>query len=187
MFFDIGDEIYSNAIDKYRLVPLGEWIPSFSNFLQKGLSAVGGLTAGSPSRLFEWEGPPFSGVICYELSDGTLIVDAVSKGAQWVLSIANLDPYPEILQRQFLSIAQLRSIETARDVISVANTGPTSLIRSSGKVEEVLQPFQEEIGLVDLNLHQRRSFYSLFKEFPLGLILSVSFFWTLLVSRSARE
>ncbi len=50
-------------MDKSRLVPLGEWIPVLPNFLQNGLSAVGGIEGGNPSRLLDWDGPSFAGAI----------------------------------------------------------------------------------------------------------------------------
>ena len=57
------------AIDKHRLVPLGEWFPAWPGL--SGLSAVGGLEAGSASRLWPWGGPPAAVAICYEISNGT--------------------------------------------------------------------------------------------------------------------
>ena len=51
------------SIDKHRLVPLGEWVPSWPGL--SGLSAIGGLEAGEPSRLWRWGGPPAAVAICY--------------------------------------------------------------------------------------------------------------------------
>ena len=182
LFFDVGDENYTSALDKSRLVPLGEWIPNFNNILKAGLSGVGGLSPGQSSRLFNWDGPSFAGTICYEISNGKAIKDAVSQGAKWILSIANLDPYPEILQKQFLSIAQLRSIETSRDLITVANTGPTSLIKSSGIIQELLPPFEDLIKVVDLEINHKRTVYSYLGQIPLVVVLLISFFRCLHIS-----
>ena len=172
LVFDRGERAFSRAIDKYRLVPIGERVPSFFQFSTKGLSAVGGLEPGTPSRLLSWSGPSLSAAICYELSDGYAVATAVKDGAKWILAIANLDPYPLSLQRQFVSLAQLRSIENSRDLISVSNTGPTSLFLSSGEVYPVIPPFTEGIELAEVNLNREITAYTRWKEAPLiGIFL----------------
>ena len=174
LVFHTGEETYSEVLDKSRLVPLGEWIPSLPGFIKNGLSAVGGLESGAPSRFLDWEGPSFAGAICYELSNGKAIANAVKKGAQWILVIANLDPYPISLQRQFLSIARLRSIETSKNLISVSNTGPTSLIRSNGEIDTLLPSNKELLELVDLELNTNKTVYTFLAEIPLILVVLIS-------------
>ncbi len=180
LFFDKGKSTYSEFIDKHRLVPLGEWLPPLPSFFAKGFSFVGGLEAGDASRFFRWRSSPIAVAICYELSDGNALAKATLNGAQWVLVIANLDPYPISLQRQFLSLAQLRSIELNRDLISVANTGPTSLVLSSGQVQSTLAPFKEELGLVNVGFSNKITGYVRWREMPLIASLIVSI---LIISR----
>ncbi len=174
LVFNSGEETFSEFLDKSRLVPLGEWIPSLPGFLKNGLSAVGGLESGTPSRFLDWEGPSFAGAICYELSNGKAIAKAVNQGAKWILVIANLDPYPISLQKQFLSIAQLRSIETSKNLISVSNTGPTSLIRSNGKIDTLLPSNKELIELVDLELNSKKTIYTFLADYPMVLVSLMS-------------
>ena len=88
--------------------------------------------------------------------------------------IANLDPYPTSLQKQFLSIAQLRSIETSKDLISVSNTGPTSLIRSNGKIDTLLQSNKELISVVDLELNSKKTIYTILTDLPMFLVAFIS-------------
>ena len=145
-------------------------------FNKKGLSSLGGLEAGDSSRVLFWDGPTFGGAICYELSDGNSLVNTINQGAEWILSIANLDPYPLSLQRQFIALAQLRSIETARDVLIASNTGPTSLISNKGEVKSILPPFVEGLGLVEVNLYKGLTGYSQFKELPLLIFMAIGFF-----------
>ncbi len=174
LVFHPGEETFSEVLDKSRLVPLGEWFPSLPDFLKNGLSAVGGLESGNPSRFLDWEGPSFAGVICYELSNGKAIAKAVNLGAQWILVIANLDPYPIALQRQFMSIAQLRSIETSKNLISVSNTGPTALIRNNGQIDTLLSPNKELVKLVDLELNSRKTVYTSISDFPMVFLTLIS-------------
>ncbi len=174
LVFNPGDESFSYVLDKSRLVPLGEWIPALPTFLKNGLSAVGGIESGNPSRLLDWEGPSFAGAICYELSNGKAIAKAVKQGAKWILVIANLDPYPISLQRQFLSMAQLRSIETSKNLISVSNTGPTSLIKSNGRIDTLLKPNKELVQLVNLELNEKKTVYTFISDLPLILVIFIS-------------
>ncbi len=146
-------------LDKHRLVPLGEWLPPLPPGFTQGLSAVGGLEAGSPSRLTETGFGPVGVAICYELSNGRALAAATAGGAEWLLTIANLDPYPELLQRQFLALAQLRAIESGRDLLSVGNTGPTAVVRADGTVQRLLPSGVEGVAVADLQRRTHKSPY----------------------------
>ena len=52
-----------------------------------------------------------------------------------------------MLQKQYLSLAQLRAIETSRDLISVANTGPSGAVFASGEVLKVIEPPKRQAGI----------------------------------------
>ncbi len=176
LVFREGETRFKEVIDKYRLVPLGEWLPSLPGITPKGLSFVGGLEPGEASRLLRWNGPPVGVAICYELSDGNALAKATMRGAEWILSIANLDPYPLSLQKQFIALAQLRSIELARDVITVANTGPTSLVLSSGEVLSLIPPFKNKVASIDVHLSNEISGYARWKELPLITSLIIALY-----------
>ena len=177
-----GERRPSAALDKHRLVPLGEWIPSWFGSAA-GLSAVGGLEPGEASRLWPGPGPKAAVAICYELSDGTGLARAVADGAEWLLTIANLDPYPELLQRQFLALAQLRSVETARPLLSAANTGPTAMVSAEGKVKQQLPAMQPGLLISALEPQRQLTPYVRWSERPLWLLLMA----TVMVRVSQRE
>ena len=147
-------------VDKHRLVPLGEWLPPLPAGFTRGLSAVGGLQPGDASRSVQAWPSPSAIAICYEISDGWALAKATSEGAEWLLTIANLDPYPLLLQRQFLALAQLRAIETGRDLLSVANTGPTALVSADGSVQRLMEPGSEAVAAAELQRRRRISGYS---------------------------
>ena len=170
--FKENDQIFSGLIDKTRLVPLGEKIPKFLNRFSLGLSALGGLEEGETTRYFKWENIPSLAVgICYEISDGLKIKNAVNDGAELILLIANLDPYPLKLHDQFLSLARMRSIENNRDTILVSNTGPSGLVKSDGRIEKLLEPNIEDSSIVLANLSRKKTFYSKYGEKPILTIL----------------
>ena len=169
-----------SSLDKHRLVPLGEWVPAWPGL--SGLSAIGGLEAGEPSRLWRWGGPPAAVAICYEISNGAALARAVAEGAEWILAAANLDPYPSLLQQQYLALAQLRSLESARPLLSTANTGPTAMIRADGQIAERLAAFDPGLLLVPLQPRKGLTGYVRWGEAPLWLMVGVS---SLLLVRSA--
>ena len=165
-----GAQLPSRWLDKHRLVPLGEWVPGAEWLNWSGLSAVGGLSPGLPSRHL---GLPMGAVgvaICYELSDGTGLAQAVRDGAQWLLVVANLDPYPAQLQQQYLALAQLRAIETGRWLVSVANTGPSAVIDGQGLVRGQLPLGKAVTAPLGFELRQGLTPYDRWGEIPLVIL-----------------
>ena len=180
--FQIEDQSFTSFIDKNRLVPLGEKIPRFFNNFSRGLSAVGGIQAGSDSRFFDPKfTPPLAIAICYEISDGLKIRKAVNSGAKLIITAANLDPYPNKLYDQFLSMAKLRSIENSKDNLLVSNTGPSGLISNVGKTMQLLDLNTEQNEIVFPNFSSEKTFYTKFGDKPILLLLVISlilnFFW----------
>jgi len=166
--YEKGQQVYSKYIDKNRLVPLGEKNPRFFNIFSRGLSSLGGLQSGSPSRLFEWKfSPPLAVAICYEISDGLKIRNATNKGAELIISSANLDPYPIKLYDQFLSLARLRSIENKKNNLLVSNTGPSGLVQDDGKIIQMLDFNVEQNGIVFPNFSSEKTFYTKFGDKPI--------------------
>ena len=159
-------------IDKHRLVPLGESLPPLPPGLARGLSAVGGLMPGEASRLQTGFSEPAAVAICYEISDGRSLAKAVAQGGQWLLTIANLDPYPDLLQRQFLALAQLRAMEVGRDLFSVANTGPTAVVDATGRVQQLLLSGEEGVAAAMIQMRQGLTGYARWSELPLLMLLT---------------
>ena len=171
-----GDKSYTKFIDKSRLVPLGEKLPKLLNNFSVGLSSLGGLQSGEPSRYFDVSKiPPLAVAICYEISDGVKIRNAINKGSELILSIANLDPYPIKIQQQYLSLARLRSIENNRDNLIISNTGPSGLIRNDGRINNLLDSSKEHIKVFYPIFYKQKTFYSKFGENPFIFLLIILF------------
>tara|TARA_Y100000589_G_scaffold327362_1_gene369015 strand:+ start:793 stop:2268 length:1476 start_codon:yes stop_codon:yes gene_type:complete len=171
--FKKGDRSYSHFIDKYRLVLLGERIPKMFEMFFLNLSSLGGIHSGNNERYFEWENtPPLAAVICYEISDGLQIRKAVSNGSKFILSIANLDPYPPKIFNQYLSLIRMRSIENNIDTVFVSNTGPSGLIKSDGRVGEIFESKIEKNEVVYPNLLDKKTFYNDYGIKPLVIVFA---------------
>ena len=167
--YELGARDASGAVDKHRLVPLGEWVPLARWLRWSGLSAVGGLDAGDSSRLMRRPAGAIAVAICYELADGTALARATREGARWLLASANLDPYPAALQAQFTALARLRAIESGRWLVSVANTGPSLVIDASGRVRDTLPAQMAEAQTVKVRHRQSLTLYDRWGEWPLLL------------------
>lgn len=168
--FGVGDSRPAMAVDKHRLVPLGEWVPLAGWLRWSGLSAVGGVEPGPPSRLLARPQGPLGVAICYELSDGMALSAATREGATWLLASANLDPYPLMLQQQFAALAQLRAIEAGRWLVSSANTGPGLLVDPRGAVTGRMAPGRAGTALFEPVPITRLSPYGRCRETPLLLL-----------------
>ena len=169
--FPAGQRRFGDALDKHRLVPLGEWVPLRGLVRWSGLSAVGGVEPGQPSRLLVRPAGPLAAAICYEIADGTALRQAVRGGAGWLLASANLDPYPPLLQRQFTALSRLRAIEAGRWLVSVANTGPSQLIDSRGRVGDRLAVGVPATAVVVVPVVEGLTGYGRWGELPLLLLL----------------
>lgn len=169
--FPAGGQRAKDALDKHRLVPLGEWVPLASLLSWSGLSAVGGLQPGAPSRLLARPPAPVAAAICYEIADGASLAQAVAAGGGWLLASANLDPYPLLLQQQFTALARMRAMETGRWLVSVANTGPSQLISPAGVVQLQLPVAKAATGLVTVPVLDGVTPYARWRETGVLLIL----------------
>jgi apolipoprotein N-acyltransferase len=169
--FAPGARLAEGWVDKHRLVPLGEWVPAVRWLSWSGLSAVGGIEPGPPSRLLERSPAPIGVAICYEIADGSGLAAAVRGGARWLLATANLDPYPAMLQEQFSALARLRAIETGRWLVSAANTGPSLLVDPRGRVRQALPSQRSATGRVWVPHRSSLTAYDRFGEAPLLALL----------------
>ena len=157
------------AIDKHRLVPLGEWVPGGALLRWAGLSAVGGVEPVAASRLLRHPQGDLAVAICYEIADGAGLIAASQAGAGWILASANLDPYPLQLQRQFQAVSQLRAIEASRWLVSAANSGPSLVVQPDGRLGASLAPMEPGTLLVRLQARANQTVYGQLGEWPLLL------------------
>jgi apolipoprotein N-acyltransferase len=181
--FAPGDVVADQWLDKHRLVPLGEWVPASGLLRWSGLSAVGGLQSGPPSRLLRRPEGPVAVAICYELSDGRALASASRDGAQWLLASANLDPYPLLLQQQFTALARLRAIESGRWLVSAANTGPSLAVDPRGVVRSQLPAGRSVRAAVEIHRLQAPTGYLRWGEGPLLVLLVLGVVLRLIAQR----
>ena len=127
---------YSSRYDKVKLVPLGEYLPFSSilgQFVQR-LSPIGlGMTPGRLDQRFETAFGRAIVAICYESAFPELLRQQTSGGGQFILSVANNDPFNFRMLSQHHALDVLRAIENDRWLVRATNTGLSAVINPQGQ------------------------------------------------------
>jgi apolipoprotein N-acyltransferase len=124
--------------DKMRLVPFGENLPYFDLIpgFQESIVGIGSFTEGEKRTIFETKGFRFGALICFESTFSSMARALAQNGADFLVAMTNDAWYglsAGAAQHHHLSL--LRAVETRRWVLRCANTGISSIIAPSGKVE----------------------------------------------------
>lgn len=158
--FDPERRVYLNSVlalgldrqfyDKRHLVPFGEYFP-VPDFVRHQMQVLdmpySDLGAGEAQpELLRLQGLPVATFICYEAVFGREVIRDLP-AAQLLVNVSNdawfgrsFAPY------QHFQIAQMRAVETGRDLLRATNTGLTALVDATGRVQGQLPPF--EVGVL---------------------------------------
>lgn len=122
--------------NKVKLVPLGEYLP-FSELLKGVLQRLSpiqmGMLAGSQNQIFETSfGKAIVG-ICYDSAFPELFRAQTLAGGQFILSIANNDPFNNRMLSQHHALDVLRAVESDRWLVRATNTGLSAVISPQGQ------------------------------------------------------
>jgi apolipoprotein N-acyltransferase len=121
---------------KQHLTPFGEYIPlrSLASVISPYTDRVTDFEPGQSQVLFRVKNAVIAPIICFELVDDQLLVDAA--GASNILAVqtnsATFGMSAESAQQ--LSITRVRAIEHGRNIVSVSTTGYSAVIDYKGKV-----------------------------------------------------
>jgi apolipoprotein N-acyltransferase len=150
-----GGEIKA-SVDKFHLVPFGEYLPFKSLLEQLGLRHLvhipGGFEAGDQQHLLDVPGlPHIAPLICYEAIFSGEVVPSTESRPSVLLNVTNdswfaftSGPY------QHFSQARLRAIEEGLPLIRAANTGISAVIDPYGRIIKSLALGEE--GYLDSDL-----------------------------------
>lgn len=137
--------------DKRHLVPWGEYVPpGFHWFVDMLNIPLGDFDRGAPRQTpFPVGGQHIAFNICYEDLFGPDLLPALQPGpngepgATILVNVSNLGWFGDTWAlRQHLQIGRLRTIETARPMLTSTNTGITAAIDARGRVAAQLAPLQ---------------------------------------------
>lgn len=156
-----------NVYHKSKLVPGTEIIP-YERYLRplgKVMEQFGG-SSGSYARqdkisiLHGSDGQGVGAMICYESVYGEYYRQTAKLGADFVAVITNDGWWGDTPgYRQHFRYAQLRAIETRRDVVHVANTGITGFIDQRGDVVSRTGWWEPVAIKGDIHANDKMTFY----------------------------
>ncbi|OZI45719.1 apolipoprotein N-acyltransferase [Bordetella genomosp. 5] len=137
--------------DKQHLVPWGEYVPpGFRWFVEMLDIPLGDFDSGPPrQKPFAVAGQHIAFNICYEDLFGPELLPALlpgpdgQPGATILVNVSNLGWFGDTWAlRQHMQIGRLRTIETARPMLTATNTGLTAAIDARGHVAAQLPAHQ---------------------------------------------
>ncbi len=177
MFMLDGNGTITSQYDKVKVVPLGESLPFeevLGKFITKLSPARDYLIAGQPDQIFK---TPFGQAaigICYESAFPDIFRRQVQRGATFLISASNLDPFSTILMAQHEAHDTMRAIETDRPIIRVTNTGYSGLIESTGQRKWRSQPNRYDLHISELSPRTGETLYVRYGNWMTPLLLALS-------------
>jgi apolipoprotein N-acyltransferase len=173
----LGDGSVAGQYNKVKLVPLGESLP-FGPVLERVLHHLSpiqlGMVAGSPHQILE---TPFGQVIvgiCYDSVFAELFRAQAAAGGQFILSMANNDPFGDRMMAQHHALDVLRAVETDRWLVRATNTGISAIIDPHGQTRWK-SPINQAVSYVAII--ERRNTQTLYVQFG-NWLLPVMTLWS---------
>lgn len=163
--------------NKVKLVPLGEYLP-FEQTLGQLISRLTPLSftmvPGSPDQIMPTPLGQAIVSICYDSAFPQLFRRQTAAGGEFILSVANNDPYSARMMAQHHAQDVMRAIENDRWVARSTNTGFSSVITPHGKTEWRSQRGRYETYLTKLQRRQTQTLYVQWGAWVLALQVLVS-------------
>jgi len=121
---------------KQHLTPFGEYIPlrSLASLISPYTDRVTDFEPGQAQVLFKVKDAVIAPIICFELVDDQLIVEAARSSNILAVQTNSATFGMSAESAQQLSITRVRAIEHGRNIVSVSTTGISAVIDYQGKV-----------------------------------------------------
>ena len=150
-----GQDIYI----KQHLTPFGEYIPlrSLAKKVSPLVNQVNDFSPGDQQKIFTVGDAKIAPVICFELLDDEILVQAAKKSNIFVVQTNSATFGTSAESAQQLSITRVRAIEHSRNVASVSTTGYSAIIDYKGKVLQKTSMGTAEHVFADVGLIEQSS------------------------------
>ena len=178
-FYISPNENLIGRYDKIKLVPLGEYLPSF--FPKKAFEIFGissFFTSGNKKTLFKGKKKYFPS-ICFDECFSSFYRDKNLEEPDLFVNITNDSWfYPSNLAKQHMHLGRIRAVEYGTPVIRSCNTGITAFISANGEIKQQLPEYQKNQELYrgplfgSIDLMKIKTVYSNVGDF---LILALCF------------
>ena len=151
--------LHDTVYNKRNPVPFGEFLPwrDLITMLIPPLAEINTLAedipAGEDSVVFDLDVGRVGSLICFDSIYEANARDSIRNGAQ-LLAISTNDSWFRDSRGVWMhhAQAQYRAIETGRCVVRSANTGVSSVISSTGRVEDYLPALQKGYAIEEVTL-----------------------------------
>ena len=172
--------------DKYKLVPLGEYIP-FAEVLGSIVHRLSPLEAtqvpGAAHQIFNTPFGRAIAAICYESAFSQNFRRQAADGGEFILSAANDAHYSAAMPEQHHAQDIMRAIETDRWAVRVTNTGYSAFVDPHGRTLWKSGYNTYEIHAEKIYRRQTRTLYVRWGDWLIPLLLIVSLLGWVLESR----
>lgn len=149
-----GGEVISEVYSKRYLVPFGEYTPTVVRNMPEWVlrltntPAGGGFGSGKSAVALPLTCGRVSPLICFETLSPELCASSVRKGGQLLVNISDLAWFHRsMIGQQMIAFSVFRAVENARYFVFAANTGPSAIIDTAGRIKE-LSGQEKELVLV---------------------------------------
>ncbi len=121
---------------KQHLTPFGEYIPlrPIASVISPYTDRVTDFEPGQSQVLFKVKDAVIAPIICFELVDDQLLVDAALSSNILAVQTNSATFGMSAESAQQLAMTRVRAIEHGRNIVSVSTTGYSAVIDSNGKV-----------------------------------------------------
>ncbi|MFN4280369.1 MAG: apolipoprotein N-acyltransferase [Thermosynechococcus sp.] len=166
-------EIYSRY-SKVNLVLLGEYIPEgLAGVVQRLSTLRSRLLPGNPEQVFTTPWGKAVVLICFESAFSHRSRRQLVQGGQFILSVANNDPYGRQLMTQHHGHDVLRAVEGDRWLVRATNTGLSAVIAPSGETLWLSDPNRFVIHTATIFPRQTQTLYTRYGDWLLPLLLGM--------------
>ena len=168
---------------KQHLTPFGEYIPlrSLAKKISPLVNQVNDFSPGDQQKIFTVGDAKIAPVICFELLDDEILVQAAKKSNILVVQTNSATFGTSAESAQQLSITRIRAIEHSRNVASVSTTGYSAIIDYKGKVLQKTSMGTAEHVFADVGLIEQSSPRDRYGDWA-GVFTLI---WLLVVARRA--
>ena len=165
--FTPDGRMLETVYSKRRLVPFGEFVPMrglFETFippLAELVMSEDDITAGEGANVFFVEEGAIGSLICFDSIYEGLTRDSVLDGAQLIALSTNDSWFTDSAALYMHNAqAQLRAVESGRDIVRSANTGISTVINSRGEVISSLEPLVDGMIVEDVQMRSETTLYT---------------------------
>lgn len=163
--------------DKFKLVPLGEYIPLsnvFGQLIQRLSPLKEQLLPGDRPQVLPTPFGPAAVVICYESAFPDLLRSQLLQGGEFILSSANNAHYSDTMAAQHHALDVMRAIEGDRWLARATNTGLSAIINPRGETLWLSAMNQYEIHAGPIYRRRGLSVYSRWGDWVVVVLLVFS-------------